>query len=70
MASPISISSGTSINLPDNNDMYMDIHIWNLFSRDFKDPHKCYDDYRALRKGRSPDEALKALSEMYKRWGL
>lgn len=73
MASPLNFSSSSSESrmiAPDNRDMYMDIHIWRLFSRDFKDPHKCYDDYRALRKGRSPDEALKALSEMYKRWGL
>jgi len=75
MSSPLSFSSRPSSRssgmiAPDNSEMYMDIHVWNLFSRDFKDPHRCYDDYRALRKGRNPAEALKALSELYKRWGL
>jgi len=76
MALPLNFSSRSSeprmngMIAPDFSDMYMDIHIWSLFSRDFKDPHKCYNDYRALRKGRKPDEALKALSELYKRWGI
>lgn len=55
---------------PDNRDMYTDIYVWNLFSKDFKDPHRCYEDYRVLRKGRSPEEALKALSELYHRWEI